>query len=168
MPRELNPAVNTAAREDHLAQALRYNAAAAGESHQKMRQMAQSLGNLFGDAVYLVLERRLENLTENMGEAFYHYERAINERQNEVDALKRQASQARDALIHCAERLLAKYAKARKPLPEDLLQVVVIAACATGWDYLFPPTDERHRHDADSGGACRNPMCKYNSDNEPF
>jgi hypothetical protein len=63
--------------------------------------------------------------------------------------------------VMVAERLQARWAKAHKPLPDDLDQVIVIAAAKVGWDYLFQPGDDRHRHATDSGGNCRNPACTF-------
>lgn len=38
------------------------------------------------------------------------------------------------------------------------------------WAWVYPPEDERHEHDTNSGGTCRNPTCHYHSDynEDPF
>lgn len=166
--RALDP-VNTSTPETHAAAAERHEARAMEAERRLSNLVHHHVAGLLGPAVAGALARPLEEVTENYGEALYHRGRAADAMEMELQARNSQVGEYRQALVHCAERILARYHKVRRPVPDDLEQIVAIAAVATGWDYLWPPADERHRHDTDSGGACRNPMCKYLSDNvEPF
>jgi hypothetical protein len=122
------------------------------------------LAGLFGDWVFGVLGRPLESANENHGEAVWHYAEALAAADEDVIRARDEAAEVRLALVHCAERLQERWRKSNRPLPDDLAEIVVIAAAKSGWDCLFPPGDERHVHDTDSGGNCRNPACSYNSD----
>lgn len=143
------------------------------ESHRRLVQLVNHLSDLVGDHTRGLFIHPLESVQENAGEAFYNYAEALTDRDDRLTKAVNDERSSTLALVHCAERLQARWRKSNRPLPDDLAEIVVIAASKSGWDYLFPPGDGRHVHDTDSGGNCRNPACSYNSDaayneSEPF
>ncbi len=170
MPQALNPRpINTTSREDHDDAASRYEDRGI-DAHRRLHTLVHHhVDGLLGAAVAGALSKPLEDINENFGEAIYHLRKSNEAKSMQLETSRRFAGEYQQALVHCAERILARYHKVRLPVPDDLEQIVAIAAVATGWDYLWPPADERHRHHTDSDGACRNPMCKHVSDEEvPF
>lgn len=171
LPMRYHANVGIAGVDDSAARGRRY-AESAEEAYQRLAKLVNQFADLFGDRARGIFIYPLEQVQENQGEAFYAYAEALTERDETTAKAVDGDQTATLALIHCAERLQDRWRKSNRPLPDDLAEIVVIAASKSGWDYLFPPGDERHVHDTDSGGNCRNPACSYNSDlaneMEPF
>lgn len=132
------------------------------------RKVQTGLAVLFGSSVSDALFRDLERAHDNSADARDEFIEALSDKQREIDSLKGRLARAHGALFGAANELHRRYTRARKPVPEAFSDVV--EAAGAQWPHLYAPDDDRHVHDFDAGGACRNAACRQvsNEEQEPF
>ncbi len=92
------------------------------------------VGALFGGEVAQALTRRAEDVTENHGEAIWHLWRVVEDRDAQIRGLevdRTRVIDSREELRQVAREaldlLIARYDRARKPLPDEIEDLLVRA-----------------------------------------
>jgi hypothetical protein len=128
-----------------------------------------SIGQLFGRAVADALFNPLEYAHERWHDSVRLYEELVQQLDDTISRERIHKGELIGALAEGALAVQARYAKARKPLPDDLRQFCIRAGTAIGWEFVIPPDDPQHSHHYDSAGFCANPLCRESSAlEEPF
>ena len=147
-------------------------------SFSELRSDLFAVGRLYGTALQHELCARIEVGQDRYEDALHTATQAIDDAMGQTATAERRGmtlaariSELHSVVIDAALEVQRRYAVARNEVPAEL--VPLVDAGGAIWPFVYPPNDERHEHDTNSGGACRNPTCGYHSDNadpgeEPF
>lgn len=113
---------NTAQRAMTPVERAQHHAARARDRSRELHGLLSAVRHLFGPSVAYALEHPVEEVTEHVSEANYHYQQVVDDLQARLGRALAQRDAAGEVARQLQHELLARYRKANRPAPDWLIE----------------------------------------------